>query len=799
MNKIYSHSNKYLYTHLLNVSSNMLDIFDIKKMDLKVFQKENLRKIVQVAGICHDFGKATTFFQKKLKGKKSRFSNHALISAFFSIFLIDELEIPNKKLYKYMLFIVIQRHHGELSATKKVRSSQIKALNKQLGDISQKHFREVEKIYTDLMEDDVDLKRVFQQIEKKGFKRVLKKMHRAFIKALEKLDKEDVIEVFLTINFIFSLLVDSDKKDAANIEPTLFNQQIKALDVKAYIDESFDVINEIDKKRNAFFDEVYNSAVNRETFLYTITAPTGIGKTLTSFGLVNKLKETLGVKKMIYCLPYTSIIDQNYNVFEEIYNFDAEEEIDEIPYEVLIKHHYLTFFDSKNDQGNKRRNELNYLDNKLLLESWESQNIVTTFVQFFESIITNNNSRLKKLHNMINSIIILDEIQAVPVKYYHLIGKVLEVFANRFKTYVILMTATQPNIIPNAIKLIDEQKYYYDKVFNRCILNTSKLKEEITIEAFATKLKESNSDNALVVVNTIQSSLDLYWRAKELLSEKYLIKYLSTNLTPEDRMKKITAIKKGLKANKKILLITTQLIEAGVDLSFEVVYRDIAPLDSLIQVAGRCNRNSEMRTLGKVHLINLINDKGEMYSNKVYDSKLLEITKEVLQKEKYGNSEFYDLSKVYFDKIRNVAISKSKGIIDAMKKMNYNGMDTNLNIKDFKLIEETYYDTRVVICQKKEVEDMLFQMALLKNEIKKEGFDAKLYREFDKLKKEVEKYAIDIYNYQLDRYREDKIVSVVKELNIVYFSYEDQKKYVYDKEVGFLEQPKSEIQTTLIV
>ena len=793
MDKLYSHKNKLLFNHLSNVSSNMLDMFDNKSIDLKVFKKNDLRKVVKLVGICHDFGKSMIFFQKKLAGKKTRLSNHALISAFFSIYLLDEFEVENKDFYKYILFIVIKNHHGSMNSPMKIKFNKSNDLTKQLDSIL-KSEKEVINIYDDLLDEDINIKKVFKNLGN-GFRRVIKKLNRNFIKKLNDYSDEDVIEIFLTINYLFSLLIYCDKKDAAEIRKDIFNKDTQILNVQKYIEKNFESENKINNKRSEFYNDVLDSNIDKNKFIYTITAPTGIGKTLTSLGLTNRFKDKFDIDKMIYCLPYTSIIDQNYDEFEKVFKFQNSGK--EVSYEDLVKHHYLTFFDSKDPDGKLKKQKLDYLDNKLVIESWDSQNIVTTFVQFLESIITIKNSRLRKFSNMINSVIVLDEIQAIPVKFYHLIGKVLEVFANRFKTYLILMTATQPNIISNSYKLVNEEKFYFDKVFNRCILKTKGLNEEITIDNFVDKFKNFNKNNALIVVNTIQSSLNIYFGIKNQCDD-YIVKYLSTNLTPNDRVKKINDIKKMLKLNKKVILVTTQLIEAGVDLSFELVYRDFAPLDSIIQVAGRCNRSGELDNLGEVKLLKLLNSKDKLCSNSIYDPKLLEVTSEILTKDKYENKEFYNLSKKYFDIIKNLSTSKSNQILKAMRKLNYDGVITDLNINDFKLIKDTYYDTRVVICQTKEIEDSMYEMVKIKDKIKKEGFKSELYRNFDMLKKKIDKYTIDIYNYQLDYYKDNNLVSYISDLNMVYFSHKDQNDYIYDKEVGFLEKPKKEIKSSLV-
>jgi CRISPR-associated endonuclease/helicase Cas3 len=679
-------------------------------------------------------------------------------------------------------------------------------VKKQIDNIIEFNLDQVINIYNELLDyksiSEIDIKKIIFKM-KEDFKFSLdimfdiKENFDDLLLDIEDYSEDKSIELFLIINYLYSLLIDFDKKSAAKIDKNYFNENNEIINVKKYVREKFNVNYQLDKTRNDFFNEISDTKIYKENKLYSLTAPTGIGKTLASFEFANKIKRENNVKKMIYCLPYTSIIDQNYDEFEKVLKFQLKEKYEKNTSEYLIKHHYLEFLELKQDIKNdssESKEEMNYLNQKLLLESWESQNIITTFVQFLESIISNNNSRLRKFHNIVNSVVILDEIQCIPIKYYYIVGRVLEVLANRFNTYMLLMTATQPDIIKNSKLLIDEKKYNSDKIFDRVILDVRDINEEISIDMFIDKFDEFKEDNCLIVLNTIASSLVVYNALDEMKSNEYILKYLTTNLTPVDRVKRINEIKELIKSKKKVIAVTTQLIEAGVDLSFKYVYRDFAPFDSIVQVSGRCNRNAELIKKGLVKIVNLIDENGNPFNSKIYDLKLLSITKKIFEKNFYSNMDFYELGKKYFNEIRNVAEGESKKIIKAIKELNYSG--DNTSIKTFRLINDNSAKKRVVICQNNDIENKIFEMNKLKRKISG-NFDSELIKQYDKLKKEIGKYSLDLFSYKLDKSREEGLINEVG--NISYINYQDQKKYVYSKDIGFCSDLICEKEASLLL
>jgi len=803
---IYSHPDKTLYEHLYQVIDYGQNILKQSDLNLTVFTYSEIKKMNVVSAAFHDFAKSTEYFQDYLFKGIDKYSHHGILSAFLSYYVVKNTDIfdEKKELIALIVFIIIRKHHGNLTGDTYINDKFLYDIRKQLKNILKNSSKEVEEIYKKLFKKfdmpEIKIFEVLNLLNKElididDFSLMFQLDIDDTICFLEDKSEEYVIELFLIINYLYSLLIDSDKKSAANLDNNYFNLETVNFDIEKYIESNLKIDTPINQLRNKFFKDINKFKVSKNQKVYSLTAPTGIGKTLASFAFVNNIKKELDIKKMIYCLPYTSIIDQNYEVFEEVLKFELDDLYNENSSEFLIKHHYLEFLEIKKENKNDSKiskNKLEYLNQKLLLESWESQNIITTFVQLLESIISNKNSQLRKFHNIVNSVIILDEIQCIPIKYYYIIGRTLEILAEKFNTYILLMTATQPDIIQSAKRIVDEEKYYLDEIFNRVKLDVSEINNEIYVEDFMSAIEDFKEENCLIVVNTKSTAYDIFSYLSEN-KDGYLIKYLTTNLVPKDRINRIKEIKELLENNKKVIVITTQLIEAGVDLSFKYVYRDLSPFDSIVQVAGRCNRNGEYPDKGYVKILNLISNEKKSDSQKIYDPKLLEITKSIFKKKVYSNIEFYELSKTYFNQIRNIAKGESEDLIDSMKSLNYS--ESKHAINTFKLINNQIPKVRIVICKHENIVDDIYEMKKLKNKMGKK-FDNEKIRKYEKLKKGINEYTVDVYEYELMNLKKENLVNEIG--NILYISYNDQKDYIYSSELGLLPRLKKEKETLLI-
>lgn len=755
---LFSHigPDKELSVHLAEVGQSSKKIVLYKNLKTKLINKRKLADISYILGVTHDFGKATGFFQKKLKHEiNSEESKHGLISALFTYNVLKEF-LDDDNIFPILGFMIVKKHHGNLENLEKsiavlpnkknIILEQLKSLEKNLGELRIIYRALLPWLNLDgmirLMKEEaednfIDLKKEKFELENK----------------LEEMNIEENIELFLLVNFLFSCLIDTDKKSAAGILNLSLYREIEDIN---FVDFYLKKISQNRKELriNKLRDEFYACVVKNKRLgqgnFYSVTAPTGIGKTLAGYSAALKLKN-MQKRRIIYCLPFTAIIDQTHSRLKEVLikNLGAKEFFkNESSY--LLKHHYLAEKKIISEELEKYSQWLT-LNDLLLTENWESTNVVSTFLQLFHSIIGYKNKFLKKFHNIVNSIIILDEPQNIPLDYWVLIEKIFMVLAERFDTKIIFMTATQPYIF-NKDKTVELSKADFMKheLTERNVLKINKKARSLD-EFLRYFLKNFNKeiDRYLFVLNTRKSAIELF---KKLKGTKKLAEYkkisLTNNLIPKHREEKIEEINKF---KGKIMVVSTQLIEAGVDIDFDYVYRDFAPLDSIIQTAGRCNRHG-IRGLGTVEVVTLVNDKEKRFADFIYDYDQLEFTKEVLEKNSYKNSEFAGLVNDFFSKCERKR--KSEKILNAIKHLDYeDDEETELvcPISKFRLIQKEPYLSEVFVPFGVEGKAILSEYKnLLKPETK--NIDAiKKFEKLVKLKPKIRRYVVLVNNEELNK------------------------------------------------
>lgn len=312
--------------------------------------------------------------------------------------------------------------------------------------------------------------------------------------------------------------------------------------------------------------------------LFSLTVPTGGGKTLSSLAFAMKHALRFGKKRIIYVIPYTSIIEQNAAVFRDILGEDA-----------VLEHH--SNFDPEEEDHRSR----------LAAENWDAPLIVTTNVQFFESLFAYRSSRCRKLHRIAESVVILDEAQMLPVPLLKPSLEILRELSLNYRTTIVLCTATQPALstsetfkdgLESVREIIPGPAALYE-AFKR--VETVKL-PPLSDEELANKLNRYRQ--VLCVVNTRKHARLLY----ERLPDREGCLHLSALMCPAHRTEILDRIRAALAKGDPCRVISTQLVEAGVDIDFPVVFRSIAGLDSIAQAAGRCNREGKMGQSGQVFI-----------------------------------------------------------------------------------------------------------------------------------------------------------------------------------------------------
>ena len=313
--------------------------------------------------------------------------------------------------------------------------------------------------------------------------------------------------------------------------------------------------------------------------IFSLTVPTGGGKTLSSMAFALDHAVQHGLRRVIYAIPFTSIIEQNAEVFQDI-----------LGREQVLEHHcnFKERDEPEEAAYNRRRG--------LAAENWDTPVVVTTNVQFFESLFSNKTSRCRKLHNIARSVIVLDEAQAIPTEYLEPCLAALRELVDHYGCSVVLCTATQPALddksnlrtaLPKIQELVDNPAKLYEEL---CRTDVSFI-GRITDDELAGRLEEEQQ--VLCIVSTKPQAKALF----ERLQKEEGVFHLSTNMYPQHRRRVLDSIRKRLKEKKSCRVVSTSLVEAGVDLDFPVVYRAMAGLDSIAQAAGRCNREGKMDEL----------------------------------------------------------------------------------------------------------------------------------------------------------------------------------------------------------
>jgi len=801
---------KPLRVHLFNVGEHSRRLIENMRLDLTVISQEKLAKLAYFVGIFHDFGKATTWFQDYINGdrKGDNRTHHSFVSALVCYHAVREnFDSP---IWAMIAYLLVKRHHSNLQTFNPDEADNLHIAKKQLDNILKNQAVEVEQIYSEAFGDII---RLVESVDLEDFEEALEDFEDDWDDYGDGLTDDQRTELFFVVNLLFSVLIDTDKKDAARLDTAYFDGNLEepVSDLFDYIEdcrkkepEKFDKSKPLNKLRDEFLSEISaNESIRPENHFYTVTAPTGIGKTFGCLVFANKLKAMLpkGEGRIIYCLPYTSIIDQNFDEFEKIIRFAKKEKYDQRPGRYLLKHHHLTFKEVKNRVSREEYRYKDYLDDKLFVESWESAMIVTTFVQFFHTIIGYKNSFLKKFHNIVNSIVILDEVQNISPDYYKLLQDVLDVLGKRFNICFLLITATQPEILnpekSGTAELVDKRKYMKDPLFNRVRLEIKT--EPQYLDDFKEEFCDTFSgENCLLVMNTKKSAIGLYKHIQEEMGSDYAIFCLTTYLTPFDRRNKLERIKDALKNREQVIVVSTQLIEAGVDVSFRHVYRDFGPLDSVVQVAGRCNRNNEYGELGgEMRLVNMNDEKDKSYHSYVYKSILSQHVNDVIENKIYESKEFASLSEKYFSKFDFIA--KSGSLLNAIYDLNYDAdVRKQIPVKDFKLIEE-YQEENIYILRTEQAENDMCRFLGLKEKLTDKGMGKEerhgVLFEMEKLRGKLREYQISLRGNEIEAYKDS--LTIEGEDYYPYISYENQKEYAYDDEIGFLVKPKKPAETVM--
>ncbi|NNU85043.1 CRISPR-associated helicase Cas3' [Geobacillus sp. BMUD] len=683
---MYSHPHYFLSDHLRGVEQ--LSSLFLSEKSVRLAESGQLAEVNRWIALFHDIGKSHAFFQRYIQSPDSfqdppALKSHALLSAVLLAVFLQEKGMD--EFWRLLAFLVVKRHHGNLDdwleelkrigdeaktlLKRQAEATDFSALSKQMACLGVGQ----EAIWT----KEVWLtwiERFFA--EARSLRRWIMKWNRS----------NDSLVPYLQLLFLFSLLIDADKSEVGILQKQswLFSgrKDIPADLILRYKQQQSWPKTTLNEWRERAFQEVDQAPIDLRHHVYSLNLPTGMGKTLAGLHFALRLRHEIERRqrvtpRIIYSLPFLSIIDQTASVLKDVFAASGMQE----DHQLWLAHHHLADMRYVTRQDEERY-DADYEAAKLLVEGWHSELIVTTFVQLFETIFSHRNASLRKFHRLANSIILIDEVQAVPHRYWLAVRRLFAAMAEELGCYFIFSSATDPKWFPEAVSLVNESAYF--QLLSRVTLHPD-IDEPVEIEEFARQIEWDEEKTYLFILNTIESAKALYRAFLDEGVDEGDMTFLSTHIPPKERLRRIMAAKNG----EYRIVVSTQLIEAGVDIDFDVVYRDFAPLDSIQQAAGRCNRHGQRG--GEVHIVRLTDNKKRLYASYIYDAIRLDITQTLLKgKAKIEESEFLQLITAYFETLTaRMSNNESERLLKGMMTLYFDGEETvdRLPVSHFRLIE----------------------------------------------------------------------------------------------------------------
>ncbi|MCH9814478.1 MAG: CRISPR-associated helicase Cas3' [Epsilonproteobacteria bacterium] len=554
---LWSHPDKPYITHIQNIA----DSFDDRAH--------------RIAASYHDLGKLSDEFQRYIYKKTKQKTTHAIEGAYLFCFLCEKIDsdfLP--------IFFSIAKHHLSLP---NIKDEVYRYSNRNENQFDEQAW--LQKIAVIQKHINIECEHSTE-----SFYQLLKVFDMNFSKFAH-------IEGFFLFKKCYSRLILADKFEA------IFSKPYKNISVLSdeVIETHLQTIQTLIDQKQKEFPNSYRMKARKEIFdtlgeavenKYLIKAPTGVGKTFIALELALKLaKKRKDKKRIITAIPFTSIIDQTHIEYEKILGEGK-----------VLKYHHLTKYGDDNQKDEQEQ----FSQKIFLADTWHEHFIVTTFNQLLYTLFSNHNRDNVRLETLRDSIIIIDEVQNISRSLLKSVSFVFNEFAKEYNIDFIIMSATMPYIYKELedFKELSKPWFYHEKnnryrlTYQEGLGDFENLSEAI----------EKEKGSVLCVVNTIAKAKKLYTSINN--QDTYL---LTTHQTPQHRKEIIEEIKQRLSRGDKISLIATQLIEAGVDLDFDIGYREFAPFASVIQMAGRVNREGKHQTPCKVVVFDYLEDNNAPY------------------------------------------------------------------------------------------------------------------------------------------------------------------------------------------
>ncbi|MCK9444659.1 MAG: CRISPR-associated helicase Cas3' [Tissierellaceae bacterium] len=646
----------HLYLDDENKSQSLIDhLFSVSKIAGRTGKDVGLKNSCELIGLLHDCGKFKDEFQLYIRGKYKGRVDHSTMGGFMIKLIEERVYVDYKindfleskglkksiwKLYSEILQYPILAHHGlydiidnAFNYRTKIRFDSIEGGNNEIrffNNINSRYIKENNRSIFDLylagFEEFIEINDKIKKIElnlssNTKEKQRLRKKSLAFYKGV-------------LVRLLLSVLKDADIYDSSNYyrenkDKTYSCKELSGIwdESKRHIENQYKTFNEntnktkLDKTRTNLSDEIYHFSQKYDSGAYKLDLPVGSGKTLASLRYAVGNAQKFGKKRIFYCTAFLSVLEQNASSVREV-----------IGDSYVLEHHSNIIEDNRDMDDTQDLSE--YENSEYLKESWESPIILTTFVQLSNTLFKHKSSNIRRFSKLINSVILIDEIQSLPIKAIYNFNLMTNFLTAIMNCTIVHSTATPPNL-DNIVALdypciygnnseqgsivnMAEEMEVFDRVDYHSLLGEklgTKLNDEELIDHLRCQLKHNNS--ALVVLNTKRAVANLYEALinnEEFKKDKVEIVYLTTNQCPMHRLNLIKDMKEKLISlrnnldDRKIICVSTKLVEAGVDIDFDLAYRSLAGIDSIIQIGGRCNREGKKEDKGKLFIFKYENE-----------------------------------------------------------------------------------------------------------------------------------------------------------------------------------------------
>lgn len=592
-----SHPGKLLLDHLQNVAALAKELASSHGLAVD-------EELLTAIALTHDIGKVHRKFQKLLDGIGPGI-NHAKPSAWFTYSLTNDIWAAE----------IVCRHHTGL-----------RNLDDMIVDWGSD--QDCEKVMKEFLPGwpiKIDEESLFD----------------LQLSLYSSLKYEIRIDHWLQVRLLYSLLIAADRMDAIGIAG------LPKKDIPPFAPPLLPSRSPaIDSWRQQIKETCLQNALRVSgPGVYTLTLPTGAGKTLTGLAIAQAWATRFGCQSIIYGLPFISIVEQTAAVAKQVFGNDRVQE-----------DHSLAYGQGhEEDTDDYSKDAAAWKKMSTLFRYWREPVVLTTLVHLWDALFNPRANRTMNFHRLSNAVVILDEPQTISPRFWSGLGQVLSYLSQKWHTFFLLMTATQPEIVTCQELAPPDTVFPYNRHRYEILVDeaTGRIKK-ITIDELPHVLDGKTpvrEHPGMVVVNRKKAAIRAY-RALESLDLGAPLLLLSGWLTPYRRRIILRYLKWLEKRQKRRYLVATQVVEAGVDLDFGWVFRDLGPLDSIIQVAGRCNRHSREDLLGRVLVAEVTNNKGYSTWKNVYDDILIDKTKEVLAKKPiFEEREVKQIVEEYYAKI----------------------------------------------------------------------------------------------------------------------------------------------------